>query len=156
MKERYKYERVGWNFRLTDLQAAVAIPQLEVLNDSNKKRNLTAQRYNDEFSQIENLITPYIRDEAFSVWHQYSLRLKDATKRENLIENLHSNGIGAGVYYPKPVFEYEPYMNNNNVVISSCDVTREVCESVFSIPVHHYLSDQDIERVIEGVKNASN
>lgn len=47
-------------------------------------------------------------------------------------------------------------MNNNNVVISSCDVTREVCESVFSIPVHHYLSDQDIERVIEGVKNASN
>lgn len=156
MKERYKYERVGWNFRLTDLQAAVAIPQMEVLNDSNKKRNLTAQRYNDEFSQIENLITPFIRDEAFSVWHQYSLRVKDTTKRENIIENLHTNGIGAGVYYPRPVFEYEPYINNKNVVISSCDVTREVCESVFSIPVHHYLSEQDVDRVVEGVKNASN
>ena len=155
MKERYKYERVGWNFRLTDLQAAVAIPQMELLNDSNKKRNITAQRYNDVFSQLDHIVTPFIRNEAFSVWHQYSLRVKNISKREELIETLHSKGIGAGVYYPRPVFEYEPYINNENVVISSCDVTREVCESVFSIPVHPYLSEQDVDRVIEGVSNAT-
>lgn len=155
MKERYKYERVGWNFRLTDLQAAVAIPQMKQLDASNKKRNITAQRYNEEFSNIDQLIIPTIREEAYSVWHQYSLRVKDIKMRQIIMETLSDNGIGNGVYYPRPVFEYEPYLNNENVKISSCDVTRSVCESVFSIPVHHYLSDQDIDRVVEGVANAA-
>ena len=155
MKERYKYERVGWNFRLTDLQAAVAIPQMEALDESNKKRNLTAQRYNEAFGEIDSLITPFIREEAFSVWHQYSLCVTDASKRDAIMASLTEQGIGNGVYYPRPVFEYEPYQNNKDVEISSCDVTRKVCETVFSIPVHHYLTDQDVDRVIEGVINAA-
>lgn len=155
MKERYKYERVGWNFRLTDLQAAVAIPQMECLDQSNKKRNSTVQRYNDAFSDIDALVTPVIREEAYSVWHQYSLRVVDSSQRDGILAGLSEKGVGAGVYYPRPVFEYEPYMDNKNVQISSCDVTRSVCESVFSIPVHHYLSEQDVDRVIEGVSDVA-
>lgn len=155
MKERYKYERVGWNFRLTDLQAAVAIPQMENLDESNKKRNLTAQRYSEAFNAIDSLITPFIRDEAFSVWHQYSLRVTDPSKRESVMTSLTESGIGNGVYYPRPVFEYEPYLNNPNVRIDSCEVTRMVCDSIFSIPVHHYLTDQEVDLVIKGVKHAT-
>lgn len=155
MKERYKYERVGWNFRLTDLQAAVAIPQMERLDESNKKRNTTAMAYNEAFSVVDSLVIPIIRDEAYSVWHQYSLRARDASLRDGILESLSQAGIGAGVYYPRPVFEYDPYMNNEKVRIDSCDVTRSVCESVFSIPVHHYLSDDEVRTVIEGVINAA-
>ena len=156
MKERYKYERVGWNFRLTDLQAAVAIPQMEVLEDSNKKRNLTAQRYSESFSEIEEVVVPNIDENAYSVWHQYSLRVKDATKRESIMAKLTELGIGNGIYYPRPVFEYDPYLDNPNVRISSCEVTQNVCKTVFSIPVHHYLTENDVDRVLEGVKNAIN
>ncbi|MFN8016236.1 MAG: DegT/DnrJ/EryC1/StrS family aminotransferase [Acidimicrobiia bacterium] len=151
MEERYKYERVGWNFRLTDLQAAVAIPQMKSLDESNKRRNLTAQMYNEAFASCDDLIIPFVREEAYSVWHQYSLRVKDPSKRELIMESLTDAGIGNGVYYPRPVFEYDPYMNNEKVKISSCDVTRKVCESVFSIPIHHYLNENDVDLIIKSV-----
>lgn len=156
MKERYKYERVGWNFRLTDLQAAVAIPQMEMLSESNKKRNETAQQYNEAFSSIDSLVIPTIREEAYSVWHQYSLRIQDSSVRDQFVENIQKSGVGAGVYYPSPVYEYEPYQNNERVRVESSEITKNVCKSIFSIPVHHYLSDGDVQRVIEVVTDVTN
>jgi perosamine synthetase len=155
MAARYQYERVGWNFRLTDIQAAIAIPQLEKLDESNKKRNSTADLYNSAFADNPNITTPYVDPRAMSVWHQYTIRVADVSRRDDMINQLHEMGIGAGVYYPRPVFEYDPYMNNDKVRISDVDTTRQVCESVISIPVHHYLSESDVQRVIEGVNNVS-
>ncbi len=155
MVERYKYERVGWNFRLTDLQAAIAIPQMEVLSDSNKARNETAQMYSEAFDSIESLTIPFVADLAGPVWHQYSLRATDEKSRDKIIESLHSQNIGAGVYYPRPVYDYPIFQSHDRVKITNDAVTREVCNTIFSIPVHHYLSDEEKSRVIEGVVNAA-
>ncbi|MFZ1821763.1 MAG: DegT/DnrJ/EryC1/StrS family aminotransferase [Acidimicrobiia bacterium] len=155
MQERYKYERVGWNMRLTDLQAAVAIPQLEKLDETNKKRNNTAEQYLEVFNFNINLMVPKIKSEAYSVWHQFSLRATDTTMRDTYVEKLNAMGIGSGVYYPRPVFDYMPYQDNPLVQISDCPVTDLICKSVFSIPIHHYLNSDDVNHIIDGVSQVT-
>lgn len=156
MKQRYQYVMAGHNYRMTDLQAALVIPQLSRYEESVRARTDNATFYTQELAGINGLVTPQVMSGRTHVWHQYTLRVtKDSgLNRELLSEQLTNSGVGSGFYYPKLVFEYETYQNRSDVIISSCPVAQKVVTEVISIPVHPYVTVHDREHVVDAIKKA--
>lgn len=153
MRERYVYEVAGHNYRLTDLQAAVVLPQLDRYSSIVEKRSLNAAFLTSGLSNIPGIITPKVMPGRGHVWHQYTLRVtSDAlVTREEFIAKLTEQGIGSGIYYPKLIGDYEAYASNPNVLISDTPVAKQVANQAVSIPVHQGLSNEDLVKIVETI-----
>jgi dTDP-4-amino-4,6-dideoxygalactose transaminase len=154
MRERYRYEVAGHNYRLTDLAAALALPQLAEYGDTVARRAVNAARLTAGLAGVPGLRTPRALPGRTHVWHQYTILLTDESvvDREELAARLTERGIGSGVYYPRVVFDYDCYREHPRVVAASVPVARSVAERCLSLPVHQHLSDSDIDAVIATVR----
>ena len=145
MRERYVHEIVGFNFRMTDIQAAIGLVQMENLPAWTEKRRTNAKFYQEN---IQSVAKPVEAADRNHVWHQYTIRI-DGADREAAIEKLSKGGIGYGIYYPIPLHKQESmqqYVNGD-----AFPVAEQVSTQVLSIPVHPGLSDEDLERVVTEV-----
>lgn len=147
MRERYRYDAFGLNLRLTDLQAAVALPQLERLDEINETRARNAARLTAGLADLRGLHLPRVRRGDRHVFHQYTLRIDDRARvdRDALQARLADDGIGAAVYYPSLVCDG---------IVDSCQRAAAVTRQVLSLPVHQHLSDADLERIVSSVRSA--
>lgn len=154
MRARYQYEMAGHNYRLTDLAAALAIPQLEVYEETVKQRRSNAARLNAGLAGITGLTTPAELPGREHVWHQYTVLLgaDAAVTRDELAAKLLERGVGSGVYYPKLVFDYDCYRDNPRVIAGEMPVAQRVADGCLSLPVHPSLSDADLDTVVESVR----
>jgi perosamine synthetase len=154
MRQRYQYEMAGHNYRLTDLQAALALPQLDTYGESLVRRRANAERLNAGLADVVGLRTPQQLADREHVWHQYTVLLtRDApVDREELAAKLGERGVGSGVYYPRVVFDYECYRQDPRVNLAEVPVARSVAERCLSLPVHQYLSEADVETIISTVR----
>ena len=155
MRARYQYEMAGHNYRLTDLQAAVALPQLDSYPGQLERRSANAAKLSELLGDIEGLVIPKELPGRGHVWHQFTLLLPEehATRREAIIDSLRDDyGVGSGIYYPKTVFDYECYADRADVIIEPTPVADEVVRRCLSIPVHGYLSDEDVVSVASAVR----
>jgi dTDP-4-amino-4,6-dideoxygalactose transaminase len=143
-KERYSYTMVGYNFRMTDVAAAVGIEQLKKLEEFNEKRIKNASFLSEQLNDAVE--TPYVLPDVKHVFHQYTIK---TDKRELLIENLKKEGVGFGIYYPKPLHFYEPLREYGNNDLKN---TESICKNVLSLPVHPGLSEVDLEKIASSVK----
>lgn len=149
MKARYEYVMAGHNYRMTDLQAALVLPQLNKYKQIVDSRTSNANYYRSRLSELEGVLVPSVIQNRTHVWHQYTLRLTADCKisRESLAKTLTNKGIGSGFYYPRLVFDYDTYRGRPDVQISDCPVAERVVTEVISVPVHQYLSESDRESV---------
>ncbi len=156
MRQRYQYEVAGHNYRLTDLQAALAIPQLAAYSENVKRRQDNAARLNAGLAGVPGLRTPSELPGRSHVWHQYTILVTDeaAITRDELIAKLGEQGVGCGIYYPKTVYDYDCYREHPRVIADPAPVTERVVKQCVSLPVHNHLSDSDVDRVIEAVRTA--
>ena len=156
MRQRYQYEVVGHNYRLTDLQAALGIPQLATYGGNVKRRKDNAARLSAGLADIPGLRLPTELPGRSHVWHQYTVLVtQDAPiSRDELVARLTEQGVGCGIYYPKTVYDYECYRHHPRVVADPAPVTDRVVRQCVSLPVHHHLSDSDLDRVVEAVHKA--
>ena len=99
--QRYQHEILGYNFRMTEIQAAIGLVQLGKLPAWNEVRRKNAQRLTMGLEGIPGITTPKVRPGATHVFHQYTVRVD---QRDQLIENLKANGIGFGIHYPQPIY----------------------------------------------------
>lgn len=153
MRERYVYEVAGHNYRLTDLQAAVVLPQLDRYEATVASRKRNAARLSAGLETVPSIEVPRELPGRSHVWHQYTVRVTDqaALPRDEFVAKLHEAGIGAGIYYPKLIGDYEAYRDNPRVVLSETPVAARVAQQVISLPVHQWLSDDDISVIIDTV-----
>lgn len=153
MRERYVYEVAGHNYRMTELQAAVGIPQLERLEEINATRRRNAAALTEGLASAPGIVTPAVREGATSVWHQYTIRVTSdsAVDRDAMVEGLEKAGVGCGVYYPRAAYDYDCYRSNPLVDAEPCPEAERAAHEVVSLPVHPYLSDNDIEKVCAAV-----
>jgi dTDP-4-amino-4,6-dideoxygalactose transaminase len=156
MKQRYEYVMAGHNYRMTDLQAALVIPQLKRYDKNVEARRKNADFYAESLSGIDGVVLPKVVDGRTHVWHQYTLRItsQSAVSREQLANELASKGIGHGFYYPKLVFDYDTYRSRKDVKVGDCPVARQVVTEVISIPVHPYLSKTQRRKVSVAVRES--
>lgn len=154
MRARYQYEVAGNNYRLTDLQAALVLPQLDRYDGIVEQRQRNAAKLNEGLTGIRGLHLPQQLEGRRHVWHQYTVRLDDTAKlsRDAFVEALGEAGIGCGIYYPKVVFDYDAYLTNPLVKTSEVPVATRVAAGSVSLPVHVHLSDEDIETIIATVR----
>lgn len=156
MRARYEYEVPGHNYRLTDLAAAVAIPQFDRIDATIAARRANAARLTAGLGDVAGLIAPRAEDGRGHVWHQYTIRLTEeaAVDRAGLIDALVEQEIGHGIYYPRAVYDYDCYRSHPRVVIDGSPRAESFARSVLSLPVHHHLVDDEVDTVIEVVRKA--
>ena len=154
MRQRYQYELAGHNYRLTDLQAAVALPQLDRLAKSTDARRRNAARLLAGLSGIQGLVLPSTPPDREHVWHQFTVRVtaESGSTRDELAAGLAEQGVGSGIYYPRLVHDYGCYATDPRVVVEPTPVAEQAAREVLSLPVHPALSEADVEEVVAAVR----
>ncbi|MDR2676847.1 MAG: DegT/DnrJ/EryC1/StrS family aminotransferase [Endomicrobium sp.] len=141
---------LGYNYRLTNIAAALGIAQLEQLESWIKKRIKCAEKYNNNFKNLNFLRIPYVPEKCRHVFHQYTIRVL-IKERENFIKYLLNNGIESRVYYDTVLYK-EPLYKQLGYKSGLCIEAEKAANEVLSLPVHPSLSKANIDRIIEVVK----
>jgi perosamine synthetase len=149
MRQRYQYEVAGHNYRLTDLQAALAVPQLAGYQEQLVRRRANAVRLREVLADVDGLVLPSELPGRGHVWHQFTVLVPEdrAADRDQLVEKLATEGVGSGVYYPRPVYDYDCYRTHPRVVLPDTPRAVDAARRCLSIPVHANLSADDVEQV---------
>jgi perosamine synthetase len=137
----YYHESPGYNFRMTELQAALGLVQLEKLPEWTRRRIENA-RYFDE--RLNNVITPRVRGGYVHVYHQYTIRVRE--DRDQALQRLTKGGIGARVYYPLAIHQQPLYRRLG--FNDSLPVSERISREVLSIPVHPGLTQAELDEIV--------
>lgn len=149
----YEQQLLGYNYRLTDIQAALGISQLEKIDGFIEKRREIVNIYNEAFKEIKGIHIPYEDQGRKSGYHIYVIRLNFEhikANRNEVYEALIGENIGANVHYI-PVY-YHPYYKELGYEKGICPVTENVYEQILTLPLYPAMTQEDVESVIEGVK----
>jgi UDP-2-acetamido-2-deoxy-ribo-hexuluronate aminotransferase len=145
--KRYHHSKVGLNGRMDSLQAAVVSVKLRRFREELEMRQEVARKYTE---RLEDLIhTPVVLPENSSSWAQYTVQHEE---RDKLRELLQSKGIPTAVHYPIPLHKQEAfaYLRREDTDAAT-PVTERLSERVFSLPMHPYLKDSEIDRIAETI-----
>ena len=155
MRERYDYEVFGFNYRMTDLQAAIVLPQLDRYEATVRIRTRHAALLSDGLAGIEGLTIPVVPEGRGHVWHQYTVRVGMGARRsrDELSAALRERGIESRVYYPRPVYDYGWCREHPAVVATRTPLAEAMAGEVLSLPVHAGLSESDVARVVEEIRS---
>lgn len=138
----YEHNRLGYNYRMTDINAVIGIEQLKKLPQNVKLRQRNASFYDDV---LTNVNTPYVPNNMSPSYHQYTIK---TDYRESIIQSLRKNEIGYGIYYPMPLHMYSHLAQYTN---GRLDVSEALSKKVLSIPIHPSLTLQDLEKVADAI-----
>jgi len=151
----YEQQFLGYNYRMTDIQAALGMSQLKKINRFLARRRKIVNRYNEVFSDIPQIVIPHQMSEAQSAWHLYILQLKLeqlAASRKEIYLSLQQRGIGVNVHYI-PVY-YHPYYKKLGYNRGLCPNAETLYDRIITIPLYPKMSDDDVEYVIEAIKES--
>jgi dTDP-4-amino-4,6-dideoxygalactose transaminase len=154
MRTRYDYAMIGQNLRMTDVAAAIAIPQMEHLDDIVRARRHNAAALTSLLERNHAVTTPRTPAGRGHVWHQYTVLLAPGVDRDRVAASMASDGIDTGVYYPALVWDHDAYRNHPNVHRDDTPVARDCASRCLSLPVHPGLGARDLERVAASLDRA--
>ncbi len=149
MRRRYYHDELGYNFRMTDIHAAIGLVQLEKLERFNEARIANAAYLSEH---LEGVTTPTVPDGRRHVFHQYTIRVPNG-QRDALRQSLQEAGVGTGVYYPVPVHQQTLYTEELGYDVALPQAERAAAE-VLSLPVHPALSQDDLRAIVDAVNRA--
>jgi dTDP-4-amino-4,6-dideoxygalactose transaminase len=150
---RYHHDEIGYNFRMTDISAAIGLAQLDKIDGFNDKRIENADYLNNGLKDVDGVITPYCADGSKHVYHQYTIRVEKGD-RDDWVDIINDCGVGTGIYYPIPLYNQPVYRSLG--IEGNCPNAELAADNVISLPVHPSLAKEDLDLVIEAVKTASN
>ncbi len=137
---RYHHLRVGVNSRLDTLQAAILLPKLEIFHEELSLRQQVAEHYTEQLA-ASGIAVPYVESHNSSAWAQYTVRVDN---REAVQASLKNQGIPTAVHYPIPL-NRQPAVEDAAAVLPVGD---SVAQQVMSLPIHPYMSNDVIDRVV--------
>jgi len=143
-ESRYSHVLRGFNFRLTDIGAAIGIEELKLLENRTEKRRANAKYLSEHLGDVVEV--PYVTPGVRHVFHQYTIK---TDRRDELISSLVDHEVGYGINYPKPLYAFKPFENCGAVKLP---VTEETIKKVISLPVHQDLSRDDLDTIVKAVR----
>ena len=144
------YYHLGYNYRLTNIAAALGFCQLKKADRFNQKRIKNAGLLNRGLEKLDWLILPSRPRGYKHIFHQYTVRLRRGVKREDFIKYLKKEGIESGIFYPYPIYRQPLYRKLGYGELFLPNVER-ISREVVSLPVHPSLSRIDLKRIIGAV-----
>jgi dTDP-4-amino-4,6-dideoxygalactose transaminase len=149
MRARYQFEMLGYNYRMTDLAAAIGLVQLAKLDRNTERRQRIAARYDEAFADLP-VRTPIVPEGRTHVYHQYTLDVGPA--RDAIIAAIRDAGVGADIYYPIPVHR-QSYIEERGLYVE-LPRTDEAAAHTIALPMYPGLAEDDQRTVIETVRAA--
>ena len=149
----YQMLDLGYNYRMTDIQAALLLSQLNKLEMFSKRRKEIVARYNEAFASMSELFVQKEIPESDTTRHLYILRIVPSKLRINrlqLFEALKAEGVVGNVHYI-PTY-YFPYYQKLGYKKGLCQNAEKLYDEMMSLPLYYGMSDEDVESVIEAVK----
>jgi dTDP-4-amino-4,6-dideoxygalactose transaminase len=138
----YDVKQIGWNYYMNEFSAAIGLEQLKKLDELNKQRRKTTQRYFNEISLGDKM--PFDNNCSY---HFYWIRVKN---RKKFREQLLKKGIETGIHY-KPIHTFSFYKSKN-----SLPITENISKEIVSLPTHPNLTESNIDHIIKIVNKFSN
>ncbi|HEX3429054.1 MAG TPA: DegT/DnrJ/EryC1/StrS family aminotransferase [Candidatus Limnocylindrales bacterium] len=149
MRARYQFEMLGYNFRMTDLAAALGLAQFAKLPRNTTRRQAIATRYDEAFGELP-IGLPITPDGRTHVFHQYTLDVGGA--RDAIVEDLREAGVGADIYYPIPVHRQSYIMERG--LHADLPVTDAAASRTLALPMFPGLTGGEQDQVIAAVREA--
>jgi perosamine synthetase len=148
--EKYLHTRLGYNYRMTDISAAIGLVQLKKLEKFNSRRRKNAE-YLTANIRCRGIIPPAVTSGVFHVFHQYVIRLTEEfpMKRNEFIDLLKAKGIGTAVHYPLPIHRQPMYGLENNP--DPGPVSTKLSSCVLSLPVNPLLDGKELAYICETI-----
>ncbi len=146
----YEQHELGFNYRLTELQAALGLSQINSIDSWIARRHEIADRYDDAFAGLP-LAVPVRRQDRHSALHLYVIRLDDTSKRRTVFDQLRGAGIGVNVHYI-PVHT-QPYYRKLGFAPGQFPASESYYAGAISLPMYSGLTDDDQAHVIEAVRD---
>lgn len=145
----YEMQSLGFNYRLTDIQAALGISQLKKLNQFIKKRREIATFYNRVFKDNPYFDIPIERQDSLSSHHLYPIRLKDRFKKnkKEIFSKMRAKGLGVQVHY-MPVYSH-PFYRKLGFKRSMCPVAEDFYQREISLPIYPSLNERELSYIIK-------
>ena len=137
---------VGYNLRMTDINASIGIEQLKKLPTFNKKRNENANFFNSNLCS-ELISLPKTHHHIYHVYHQYVVNVKSLRRRDELLKRLNEFGIGARVYYHTILPDLS--INRSLGYYNNCPIARKVSKEVLSLPVSPQLTEDQLSWIVD-------
>jgi perosamine synthetase len=144
-KDKYASLMLGYNYRMSEIQAAIGLVQLGKLSNFVAKRRKNARKLSKLLVESDKLNLPKEFKECQHSWYLYTVRLQNAkvTERNKIVKELQKKGIGAAVYYVNPV-HLMPYYQK---AFGKCRLpeTEKAANQVFSLPIHPGVTEEQID-----------
>lgn len=153
-EDKYDNVRLGMNSRLDTIQAAVLLQKLQAfkayeLGDVNR----AAELYTERLCHISGITFPMVPESYYSSWAQYTIQLSDSMDRTAIQEKLKAQGIPTMIYYTKPMHKQGAFEGTYSAQ-ADCPAAEELCRSVLCLPIHPYLTEEEIENVTEALEQS--
>lgn len=141
---RYHHQYIGMGGRLDTIQAAVLNVKLKYYEKDLKLRQDVASKYTKALN-AKNIETPFVKNGRTSAWAQYSIRVQNRTELQTKLQNL---GIPTAVHYPMPLHVQEcfKYLNLKD---GDFPISEKVSKEIMSLPMNPYVTDEEIEFIVE-------
>ncbi|MEG1256005.1 UDP-4-amino-4,6-dideoxy-N-acetyl-beta-L-altrosamine transaminase [Clostridium sp.] len=152
----YEQLELGFNYRITDLQCALGISQMDKLDKFICRRREIVNIYNEAFKELKEITSPFEAEFSNSGWHIYVIALnldKLTVGRKEIFEALQKENIGVNVHY-MPVYLH-PYYKNLGYEKGLCPAAEDLYNRIITIPLFPSMTDKDIEDVIKAVKKVT-
>jgi perosamine synthetase len=151
--QKYLHTLIGYNYRMTDVEGAIGLKQIDRLPEMLATRRRNAAQLLQELSQIDGLTVQRTEDNSVHSYHQFCFLVDGARlgiDRDGLREQLQQRGVMSGIHYPKGLHQQPVFEGLFGKI--SLPVTEETCRRIVAIPVHHGLSEEEVEYVISAIK----
>ena len=143
-RSRYDHHVLGYNYRMTDLHAAIGVVQIKHLEEWNTRRIQNARYLSDH---LQGVVTPTVRPDCRHVFHQYTVRVRQG--RDDFVRWLRERGIGTGIYYPRPIHHQPLYRQLG--YDGHLPEAEAASQEVVSLPVHPGLNQEQLEAIVAAV-----
>ncbi|MDB5319937.1 MAG: dTDP-3-amino-3,6-dideoxy-alpha-D-galactopyranose transaminase [Phycisphaerales bacterium] len=152
-KDKYLHEKVGFNLRFNEINAAVGREQLKVLDDLNAGRRRAAEWYRRELEGVKGMTLPPTdkAGETETVYHMFVIRLESHDRRESLARHLKEQGIESGVHYPVPNHQ-QPAIEEVYGKQPSLPKTEDYVKRILSLPMFPAITEDEVKTVANAIK----
>lgn len=151
--DKYDNVRIGMNSRLDTMQAAILKVKLRLFREYELDAvNRAAAWYNEHFEGVADIKLPQIPQGLQSSWAQYTVLFQNETIRNNVQQHLKEQGIPSMIYYKKPLHLQDAFAHINRE--HHCPVTTDLCGRVLSLPMHPYITEEEIGFIVSEIVKA--